>query len=163
MPTPFESATLILDLYEKRREPLMREARDFFVTFDPQAFDEFKAGLFGPKSAYIRMVMSYWDMAASFVNNGAIDGKMFLEATGEFILVFGRLEPLLPQIREMFGNPASSPKIWKNIRCRSRTHGSASTGPWRACGRCWHSGPRKRRPPDEGRFGAHRSAVLTRF
>jgi hypothetical protein len=105
MPTPFESAQLILTLFEQRREPTMRKARDFMVQFQPRSFDEFAAGMFGPDGGYIRMVISYWDLAASLVENGAIDRKMFYDANGEFILVFGRLEPFLPQIREAFGNP----------------------------------------------------------
>jgi len=83
----------------------MRKARDFFVTFDPTTFEEYMAGLMGPNSAYIRMVTSYWDMAASFVTNGAIDEKMFQESAGEFIIVFAKTEPFLAQLREAFGNP----------------------------------------------------------
>lgn len=105
MPTPYESAQLILTLYEERREEVLRKARDYFVSFDPKNFDEFVANMFSPNGVYVRMVMSYWDMATSLVNNGAIDGKMFLDSTGEFILVFGRMEPFLPQLRQMFGNP----------------------------------------------------------
>src|SRR5450432_2513858 len=105
MPTPFESATLILTLYDQRREETMRKARDFFVTFGPHSFDELVAGMFGPQGGYVRMVISYWDLAASLVNNGAIDEKMFRDANGEYVLVFAKLEPFLPQLREMFGNP----------------------------------------------------------
>jgi hypothetical protein len=105
MPTPFESAQLILTLFEQRREGTMRKARDFFFAFDPKTFDEYLAGLFGPNGNYVRMVISYWDMAASLVTNGAIDAKMFTDSTGEFIIVFGRIEPFLPQLRETFGNP----------------------------------------------------------
>lgn len=106
MPTPFESAQLILTLFEQRREATMRQARDYFVTdFDPKSFEELIGAFFGPKGNLIRMVVSYWDMAASLVNNGAIDAQMFRDTTGEYILVFGRVEPYLPQIREAFGNP----------------------------------------------------------
>ena len=106
MPTPFESAQLILTLYEQRREETMRKARDFFIGFDPKSFEELMAGITGPQSAYIRMVTSYWDMAASLVSNGAIDEKMFRDAAGgEYILVFGKIEPFLAQVREAFGNP----------------------------------------------------------
>ncbi len=83
----------------------MRKARDFFFGFDPQTFQELTAGMMGPQGAYIRMVISYWDMAASFVENGAIDRKMFLDANGEFIFVFAKLEPFLAQVREMYGSP----------------------------------------------------------
>lgn len=105
MPTPFESAQLILNLYELRREETMRKARDFFIGFDPRTFEEYMAGLMGPHSGYIRMVTSYWEMAASLVTNGAIDAKMFTDANAEFIVVFGKIEPFLPQIRQAFGNP----------------------------------------------------------
>jgi hypothetical protein len=105
MPTPFESAQLILNLYELRREETMRKARDFFMGFDPRTFEEYMAGLMGPHSNYIRMVITYWEMAASFVNNGAIDTKMFTESNGEFVIVFGKVEPFIPQVREAFGNP----------------------------------------------------------
>jgi hypothetical protein len=113
MPTPFESATLILTLYDQRREETMRKARDFFVTFDPQSFEEYVAGMFGPQGGYVRMVVSYWDLAASLVNNGAIDEKMFRDANGEYVLVFAKLEPFLPQLREMFGNPGFAEHLEK--------------------------------------------------
>jgi hypothetical protein len=104
MPTPFESAQLILSLYETRREATMRKARDFFFGFEPQTFEELLAGMMGPQGGYVRMVISYWDMAASFVENGAIDRKMFLDANGEFIPVFAKIEPFLAPAREMLGN-----------------------------------------------------------
>jgi hypothetical protein len=113
MPTPFESATLILTLYEQRREETMRKARDYFVTFDPQSFDELMAGMAGPQGAYIRMVIGYWEQAASLVIHGAIDETMFRDATGEYILVFARIQPYLPQIREMFGNPGFAANLEK--------------------------------------------------
>lgn len=105
MPTPFESAQLILSLYEARREETMRKARDFFFGFTPESFEELTAAMMGPQGAYIRMVTSYWDMAASLVENGAIDRKMFLDANGEFMMVFAKIQPFLPQLREMFGSP----------------------------------------------------------
>jgi hypothetical protein len=104
MPTPFESAQLLLTLYDLRREETMRIARDFFISFDPHTLEDYMAGVMGPNGAHIRMVVTYWDMACSFVVNGAIDEKMFRDAGGEYILVFGKIEPLLPQIREAFGS-----------------------------------------------------------
>jgi hypothetical protein len=111
MATPVESANLILKLYELRREPVMREARNTFMTFDPRSAEDYFAGMMGPQSAHIRMVVSYWEMAASFVVNGAIDAAMFEETAGEHILVFGKLEGFLPQLREAMGNP----NILKNL------------------------------------------------
>jgi len=46
MATPFESAQLILKLFELRRDPLLREARTWFLReFHPQTIDDVKAAL----------------------------------------------------------------------------------------------------------------------
>ena len=104
--TPYESATLLIRLYELRREPTMREARAWYVSkFNPNSVDDVVATLRGPDSAHFRMVTSYWDMAASFVLNGAIDEQMFTEANGEHVIVYAKLEPFLAEYREKMGNP----------------------------------------------------------
>jgi hypothetical protein len=111
MPTAVESANLILKLYELRREPVMREARNFFFSFNPATVEEYFAGMMGPNGAHMRMVSSYWEMAASFVVNGAIDATMFEDSAGEHIIVFGKLEGILPQLRQAMG----SPTMFKNL------------------------------------------------
>ncbi len=111
MPTPFESAQLILTLYEQRREETMRKARDFMIGFDPKSFEELLAAISGPNGAYIRQVLTYWEMAATLVTNGAIDAKMFNEANGEHIAAFCKVEPFLGQMRELFGNPNMSKQL----------------------------------------------------
>jgi hypothetical protein len=104
--TPYESATLLIRLYELRREPTMREARAWYVSkFNPASVDDMVATLRGPDSAYFRMVTSYWDMCASFVLNGAIDEKMFTDTNGEHVIVYAKMEPFLAEYREKMGNP----------------------------------------------------------
>src|SRR5215472_18174671 len=67
-----EEAGLILKLYELRREETMRKARDwYFREFNPQSFADFQAALFSEHDCHLRMVVTYWDMAAALVNNGA--------------------------------------------------------------------------------------------
>lgn len=105
MATSVESANLILKLYELRREAVMREARTFFFSFNPGSVQDYMAGMSGPNSAHIRMVTSYWEMACSFVASGAIDPDLFEASAGEHIIVFGKLEGFLPQLREATGNP----------------------------------------------------------
>jgi hypothetical protein len=41
-------------------------------------------------------------MAASLVNNGGIDEKLFLEANTEHIGIFARIEPFIAEVREAF-------------------------------------------------------------
>jgi hypothetical protein len=101
----YEDANLILKLYELRREPVMREARNWMITFFPESAQDIMNAILGPNSAYYRMVTSYWEMAASFVNNGAIDEQMFNEANGEHIVVFSKIQPHLAELREIMGNP----------------------------------------------------------
>ncbi len=101
-----QDAGLILKLYELRRDEVMRRARNWYMTeFQPEsARDIIELALSGPEhSAYYRMVTSYWDMAASLVNNGGIDEKMFLEANTEHIGVFARIEPFIAEVRKAFG------------------------------------------------------------
>jgi hypothetical protein len=111
MATKYESAKLILELYNLRRETKMREARDFWITFNPETLEDLMAGMGSPQGGYVRMVLSYWDMAAALVANDAIDAKMFHETGGEMLVVFGKIEHLIPKFREMTGSPAS----WKNL------------------------------------------------
>jgi len=101
----YESANLLLKLYETRRDPTMRQARNWFVTFNPNSADEISAVMRGEHSAYFRMVTSFWDMAASFVNNGAIDEQMFNDANGEHVVVFAKVEPFLAGFRTQLGSP----------------------------------------------------------
>lgn len=98
-------ADLILKLYDMRREGTMRQARDWFFRFNPQSPQDFIDVLLSDKSGYYRMVISYWDMACSFVNHGAIDAEMFADANGEHLFVYAKLEPWLPALREAMGNP----------------------------------------------------------
>ncbi len=101
-----ESADLIMKLYELRREPTMREARKWFVTFMPESAEEVvQAVVDEDTSPYFRMVSGYWDMAASFVVHGAIDEEMFNDANGEHIMVFCKIEPFLDELRETFKLP----------------------------------------------------------
>jgi hypothetical protein len=99
-----EEAGLILKLYDLRREAKMREARDwYFRNFNPESLADFNGVMFSENGAYLRMVASYWDMAAALVNRGAISLELFNDTNGEHIGVFSKLEPLLGEIRSAYG------------------------------------------------------------
>jgi hypothetical protein len=106
MPTPFESAQLNLKLFELRREPVLREAREWFIReFNPESFAEVVAALTGDRNPSFRMVLGYWDMASSLVTTGAIDGDAFREAHGEIFATFGKIQPFLSEMRTTSGEP----------------------------------------------------------
>jgi hypothetical protein len=105
--SPYESATLIIRLYELRRDPTMREARNWFArSFNPASIDDMMQAVSGPNSAFFRMVTSYWDMAAAFVLHDAIDEAMFNDASGEQYVVFAKIEPFIAEYRARMGHPA---------------------------------------------------------
>ena len=107
MPTPFESAQLNLQLFDLRREPVLREARSWFLLeFHPETMADFVTAVTGERNASIRMVLGYWDMAASLVTSGAIDGDAFRAAHGEMFGTFCKIEPFLGEMRAAFGEPA---------------------------------------------------------
>ena len=98
----------ILKLYELRGEALMREARAWFFTeFAPRSGKEIvRLMMSGQKeSAFYRMVASHWEVAASLVNNGGIDERLFLEANTEHVVVYAKLQPFLAEMREVMGEP----------------------------------------------------------
>jgi len=98
-------ADLILKLYDLRREEVMREARNWFISFFPESVDDVMKTLIGPAtSGYYRMVTTYWDMAASFVNRGAIDEEMFLESNNECWVIFAKIQPYLDGVRTVLEN-----------------------------------------------------------
>lgn len=114
-----ESADLILKLYDLRREATMRKARDWFFTFSPTSAQDYMTTMMNPETGgYLRMVGSYWDMAASFVNHGAIDAEMFNDTVGEHIMVFAKIEPFLGELREMWQEPKAFYHLEKVIMDR---------------------------------------------
>ena len=100
-----QDADLILKLYDLRREATMREARNWMFTFNPTSVQDVIEVLLGEHSGHYRMVVSYWDMAAAMVNNGAIDEQLFNETNGEHLFVYSKIQPVIEEVRALFGNP----------------------------------------------------------
>ncbi len=107
-----ESADLILKLYDLRREETMRKARNWMFTFNPTSAEDIEKTMMDPEvGGYLRMVMSYWDMAATLVAHGAIDAELFSETNGEQIGVFAKIEPFLGELRTKW----EMPEAFKNL------------------------------------------------
>jgi len=104
MPSPFESAQLNLQLFDLRREPVLRESRAWFLSdFNPSSFGDLVAAVSGERNASFRMVLGYWDMAASLVTTGAIDAAAFLAAHGEVYATFAKVQPFIDEMRKASG------------------------------------------------------------
>jgi len=104
----YDDANLLLRLYDLRREEKMREARAWFVaSFKPKSMAELQA-LCPPGSeanARMRIVATYWDMAASFVTSGVLSPELFFANCREMLLVALRLKAVLPEIRAAYKDP----------------------------------------------------------
>jgi len=99
----YDDARLIMTLYESRREPRLREARRWFsANFKPKTVADI-ATLCPPGSeenASYRMVLTYWEMVASFLTSGVLNQELFFQSGRELLLVWERIREVLPGIRE---------------------------------------------------------------
>jgi hypothetical protein len=102
-------AEVIMRLYELRREDRMRKARNwYFAHFKGiGTSEEFQklAPLGSDENAYFRMVVSYWDMAAGFVNSGAVSADLFFRSSNEMLFVWLRASQVIPELRKARNNP----------------------------------------------------------
>jgi hypothetical protein len=103
-----EQANLLLRLYELRRESRLRQARAWFYSqFEASTPQELtsKYPMGSEESASLRMVISYWDMAAGLANRGLVDDEMFFENSSEGWMVWEKVKAIVPAQREAMKNP----------------------------------------------------------
>jgi hypothetical protein len=104
-PATYDDANLVLRLYDLRREEKLRAARAWFMkSFKAKTFQEMRE-LCPPGSdedAYARMVVTYWDMAASFVTSGVLNFELFAASGNELLFVWTRVRKLVPEVRVAF-------------------------------------------------------------
>jgi hypothetical protein len=97
-------AEIILRLYELRREPVMRQARSFMTgEFWPATADEYFAvatNPAAPNNAYVRQVLTYWEMAAAMVLHGAVSAELFVDCNAEGFFLLAKFAPILDDIRQ---------------------------------------------------------------
>lgn len=104
-------AELILKLYDTRREGELRKARDWWAsTFWPQSADDIIKVMRGTdpqENAWLRQVLGYWGMVASFVKHGVLSPDLFYEQSfcGEMFFIYAKVEPFLKEVREKMQNP----------------------------------------------------------
>ena len=110
-------AELILKLYDLRREPEMRKARNWWLTtFWPQTAEDFMkvASAMGTQeNNWLRQVIGYWEMSASLALHGAANSELFLETSfsGEMYFIYAKMQPILADLRKKM----DSPKMLGNI------------------------------------------------
>jgi hypothetical protein len=100
-------AALVLRLYELRTEEVLRKARHWVVfEFEPKTVEELiavQSSTSTEQDGWLRQVVSYWEMAASFVLHGAVNADMFLDSNGEGIHIYAKFYPLIQELQARNG------------------------------------------------------------
>jgi hypothetical protein len=98
----YEGVELMLRLYDLRREPQLRKARNWYLeNFYPRSLEEIERN-YPPGSTeetYIKMVLTFWDMVAGILNRGLMDQSLFFENNGEMWVTWDRIRHLVPAWR----------------------------------------------------------------
>jgi hypothetical protein len=106
-----KDAELILKLYELRREPELRKARNWWLwEFAPRNADDFLKVANTPgtqENNWLRQGGSYWGMAAALVRQGILNEELFLRpaCSGEMFFMFAKVYPFITELREKLGDP----------------------------------------------------------
>ncbi len=107
-------AELLLRLYDLRREEKLRQAREWMIReFEADSLEDlrqrFPSG--SCEHTQFRMAVSYWEMAASIVQQGLIKEELFFENTNELWVIWQKIKHLAPGVRKLYANP----QVWKNL------------------------------------------------
>jgi hypothetical protein len=105
---------LVLRLYDLRREPEMRKARDWFAgEFWPRNHSELEQIVMqwgSQHSRWFSQVLSYWETAATLVVHGALPVGLFYDSSGEAWFCYAKVKPYLNECRSKF-----SPEFLTNL------------------------------------------------
>ena len=103
-----EQAQLHLQVYDLRREPRLRQARDWFQqNYHAETLEEaMRIGAPGTEHGnFVGMVIGYWEQVTALLNYGLLNEDLFFETSGEFFGVWEQLKTVVPQFREAFHEP----------------------------------------------------------
>ncbi|MEX1023979.1 MAG: hypothetical protein WD226_02780 [Planctomycetota bacterium] len=112
-PTP-DDALVVLQLYDLRREAVMRDSRRTMLDWKPAGYDDLVAitRFEHPDNAAFRQVSSYFEMAFGMAHHGAVHAELLAESTGEGLLMFAKIYPHLERFREQFSPTAFQHAEW---------------------------------------------------
>ncbi len=106
-----QDTQLILQLHRVRRDAEMRKARLWWRNkFWPRSVADYlkvEMALGTRENIWLRQVVSYWGMAASFVLQDTLSEKVFLDPafSSEMFAVLSKVHPFLDELRERLQKP----------------------------------------------------------
>lgn len=107
-PATYEDVNLVLRLYELRREEKLRQARAWFLAnWWADSVDELmtKYPMTSDENRMARMVVTHWEMVASFIVSGVLNQELFFQSGREMLFVWTRVKHLAPEMRAKFKDP----------------------------------------------------------
>jgi len=128
----YDDANLILKLYDMRREPRLREARKWFGAAPQFQSREQWLKLCPPGSdenASYRMVVTYWEMAASFVTSGVLNAELFYQSNLEMLFVWEKVKLLIAELRVIQKNPSQGHNL-EQVATDYLAHMKANAPEW---------------------------------
>lgn len=110
-------AELILQLYDLRRESVMRKSRDAIVQWAPKSYEDVLALTqpTHPINVAWRQVATYWEMAYGFARHGIVHADLLAESGSEGLILYAKVEPYLARLRKEV-----SPTIMQNAEWMAR-------------------------------------------
>jgi hypothetical protein len=121
-----QDAQLLVQLCRVRSEEEMRQAhlwwRKRFWPKNVADYLKVETALGARENIWLQQVVSYWGMAASFVLEGTLSEKVFLDPafSGEMFAVFSKVQPFLKDLRERLQKPELLLNIEKVIMSSSK-------------------------------------------
>jgi hypothetical protein len=65
-----------------------------------EEFFEVAANPADPHNAWLRQVLTYWEMAAAMVLHGAVSAELFVDCNSEGFFMLAKFAPILEEIRK---------------------------------------------------------------
>ncbi|MEL6714302.1 MAG: hypothetical protein AAFP86_11045, partial [Planctomycetota bacterium] len=97
-----EDARLVLELYDLRREEVMRASRDALLRWRPGSLEELleMSDIRHPMNAALRQVESYFELAFGLARRGAVHPELIAEWCGEGLLLYAKVQPFVEAFRD---------------------------------------------------------------
>src|SRR5512140_2967801 len=103
----YQDADLILRIFEMRREPKLRESRDYMFTAPAGTFEEYVKRFpeASPHAGHWGKAFGYWDMVCHLVDKGVLSERLFNETNAEYVVLFYKYRSVIEGFREKMHNP----------------------------------------------------------
>jgi len=103
----YQDADLLLRVFEMRREPKLRESRDFMGKLSFRDLDDFKRKHMNNRVVQLHWgkVFGYWEMVCTLVDRGLLNEDLFNATNNEHVWLWAKYRDPIRAFRERYGEP----------------------------------------------------------